>query len=102
MICFLFKACPYAGASGRAIRYKSSFATLIAGFSLLSLTQVRAYIYVVRIKEVFFTSFELGGGWVGKPDTPTKNTSFALGMRRVAKQVRQHRSDSAARSTPTA
>jgi len=34
-------------------------------------------------KEVFFTSFELGGGWVGKPINPIKNTSFALGMRRA-------------------
>jgi len=35
------------------------------------------------LKEVFFTSFSLVGGWVGKPDTPQKNTSFALGMRRA-------------------
>jgi len=34
-------------------------------------------------RSVFFTSFELGGGGAGKPNNPTKNTSFALGMRRA-------------------
>jgi len=38
---------------------------------------------------VFLTSFYLVGGWVGKPDTPQKNTSFALGMRRACASMVQ-------------
>jgi len=62
----------------------TSFATLIAGFPLLSLTQIRAYIYVTRIKKkCFLPHFHSGaGGWVN-PTPLKKNTSFALGMRRV-------------------
>jgi hypothetical protein len=43
---FIFMACPSLR-SGRAIRCKSSFATLIAGFPLLSLTRVRVHIRYV-------------------------------------------------------
>jgi hypothetical protein len=44
---------------------------------------VRIHIRTRIKKRSVFTSFSLGGGWVGKPDNPQKNTSFALGMRRA-------------------
>jgi len=56
-------------------------------------------------KEVFFTSFSLVGGWVGKPENPTKKHFFCVrhaeGMRACTHGA-THRSDSVARSTPTA
>jgi len=63
----------------------------------------RVHTRCLHKNEVFFTSFSLVGGWVGKPFNPIKNTSFALGMRRACvSMVQPHRSDSVARSTPTA
>ena len=83
----------------------TSFATLTAGFPLLSLTQIHAYIYATCIKRSVFYPLTFGGGWVGKPENPQQKTLHFFCVRH-AKGMRQHgaqhRSDSVARSTPTA
>ena len=66
----VFWACPFANASGRAMR---SQASPVAGFPLLSLTRIRVFMRCVCKKEVFLT-LSLGGGWAGKPENPTKKT----------------------------
>jgi hypothetical protein len=98
-----FWACPSLR-SGRAIRCKSSFASLTAGFPLLSLTRMRVYVRTHMKKKCFLPHFLLVGGWAGKPYTPKKHffrVRHAKGMRACTHGA-THRSDSVARSTPTA